>query len=291
MRLGHNLASLNVYREYSNALNKQGIALGRISSGYKANSSKDDPNALAQSEKMRMQIRGLQMAGNNIQDGISMLQTAEGGMDTITSMFQRIRELVVEAGDGSKTSDDKATIQNEVSQMLKGIDDTAQNTEFNGVKLLYDTSVTDNSNPGEIKMSTGANVGENVSIPKFNFKYSNANVKCADGTVANFSSLDLTKAGGTDEALNMVDGAINEVLRARSEYGAIENRFESGYNSINEIGDKIQGAESSIRDVDIAQEMVEYSKDNILTEAGTAMMVQTNKFPQEILNILQNVRR
>lgn len=271
MRLSHNLASLNVYKEYSKVLNKQSTSLGRISSGYKVSGAKDDPNALAQSEKMRMQIRGLQMADNNIQDGISMLQTAEGGMDNITSMLQRVRELVVQSGDGSATKEDKASIQNEVDQMLKGIDDIAKNTEFNGVKLLNDTSINDNSKPNVIKMCIGANTDENISIPKYNFAFSDVNVNCLDGTVMNFSSIDVSKPGGTDKALSIVDGAINEVLKARSQYGAIENRFESEITSVNEIGDRIQGAESSIRDVDISKEILEYSKDSLLSEAGTSI--------------------
>lgn len=291
MRLSHNLASLNVYKEYSKVLNKQSTSLGRISCGYKVSGAKDDPNTLAQSEKMRMQIRGLQMADNNIQDGISMLQTAEGGMDNITSMLQRVRELVVQSGDGSETKEDKASIQNEVDQMLKGIDDIAESTEFNGVKLLNDTSINDNSKPNVMKMCVGANTDENISIPKYNFKFSDVNVNCLDGTVMNFSSIDLSKPGGTEKALTIVDGAINEVLKARSQYGAIENRFESQIISVNEIGDRIQGAESSIRDVDISKEILEYSKNSLLSEAGTSIIAQTNKFPQQVLSILENVRR
>ena len=136
MRLSHNIASLNVYAAYSKALEKQSIAINRISSGYKVNNAKDDPNAIAQSERMRMQVRGLQMAGQNAQDGVSMLQTAEGGLDGMTSMLQRVRELVVQSGNGSNTEDDKKTMQNEIDQMIAGMDETANNTEFNGVSLL-----------------------------------------------------------------------------------------------------------------------------------------------------------
>ena len=163
MRINKNIASLNIYKAYSKNLTKQSSSLGRISSGIKINSSKDNPNAIAQSERFRMQIRGLQMAARNTQDGVSMLQTAEGGLEGITNSLQRVRELLVQAG-GTTTDSDKEIIQKEINQMLDGANDMANNTEFNGVKLLAggknDGSVT-------IEMVTGANVGEKIDIPKY----------------------------------------------------------------------------------------------------------------------------
>ncbi|MBU3111776.1 flagellin N-terminal helical domain-containing protein [Clostridium lacusfryxellense] len=270
MRINKNIASLNIYKEYSKNLSKQSVSLARISSGIKVNSSKDNPNQIAQSERFRMQVRGLQMAARNTQDGVSMLQTAEGGLEGVTNSLQRVRELLVQAG-GTTTDSDKQDIQIEMNQMIDGADDMAKNTEFNGVKLLNGGS------PSTLEMVSGANVGEKIDIPRF----------------------DLTKAGlGLDKidvndigkSLELVDKALGDVVSARSKFGALENRFESSYNSTMEISEKTESAESSIRDTDIAEEMMEFSKYNILIEAGNAMMAQSNKLPQDALRILENVR-
>jgi Flagellin and related hook-associated proteins len=282
MRLSHNIASLNVYSAYSKALQKQSTAMNRISTGYKVNNAKDDPNVIAQSERMRMQIRGLQMAGKNAQDGVSMLQTAEGGLDTMTSMAQRIRELVVQSGSGANTPEDRKTIQNEIDQMIDGMDDIAKNTEFNGVKLLAEDK--------SLEMPIGANAGESVEIPQQNL--TSEKLATADGKTLKQMKSDysLTNGDNVDDALDIVDNALNTIVSIRSKYGALENRFESSLQDLNEISDRMDGADSNLRDADIAAEMAELAKNNILTEAGNAMMVQTNKFPQDVLSILQNVR-
>ncbi|MBZ9624546.1 flagellin [Clostridium sp. FP2] len=281
MRLSKNMASLNVYREYSKNLTKQSGALGRISSGVKINSAKENPNAIAQSERLRMQIRGLQMAAKNTQDGVSMIQTTEGGIEGITSSLQRVRELLVQAG-GATTQTDKDVIQKEINQMLNGADDMAKNTEFNGVKLLVDDTVPPNDNKGStvIETVTGANVGEKIDIPKYNLTRKGLDLSDENVNVSNIGA-----------SLENVDKALDTIISARSKFGAVENRLESSYNSTIEIADKIQSAESGIRDTDMAEEMMEYSKYNILIEAGNAMMVQSNKLPQDALRILENVRR
>jgi len=279
MRVNKNMASLNIYKTYSKNLTKQNSSLGRISSGIKINSSKDNPNVIAQSERFRMQVRGLQMAARNTQDGVSMLQTAEGGLDGITNSLQRVRELLVQAG-GTITDSDKAAIQIEINQMLEGTDDMANNTEFNGVKLLSGGA---NDGSVNIEMVTGANVGEKINIPKFNLNTEGLGLKDIAGKV----EVDVKDVDGS---LQLVDQALDNVLSARSKFGALENRFESSYNSTIEISDKIEGAESSIRDTDLAEEMMEFSKYNILVEAGNAMMAQSNKLPQDALRILENVR-
>jgi flagellin len=273
MRLSHNLASLNIYKEQNKTLQKQGTALERISTGSKVNRARDNPDALGQSERLRMQIRGAQMACRNVQDGMSMLQTAEGGLGSINEMIQRTRELVVQAGSGANSTEDLAIIKTELDELLKGIDDAAKNTEFNGVKLL--------SEDGFKMMATGANVGEEVAIPQMDVT-----------TVKLFPlGIDVSSASGVNNALQSIDDAIRNLSDATSKYGALENRFESTYNNLNELSDKMTGADSSIRDADIAQEMMEFAKSNILIEAGTAMMAQSNKFPQDILRILENIRR
>lgn len=287
MRLNHNLASLNIYREHTKNLKNQSIAANRISSGLKINCAKDDPNAIAQSEKQRVQIRGLQMAGRNAQDGVSMLQSAEGGMDTITNMLQRIRELTIQAG-GANTDSDKEIINNEIKQLVAGIDDIAKNTEFNGNKLLYNDTTNNSANTGKfLSMASGANVGENIDIPLFNL--SSGVLGSTNGT-DKLTDIDV-KDGGIDKALDIIDGALNTVISSRSKYGALENRFDRTNEIITVVGDNIQEAESGIRDADIAEEMANYAKYNILIDAGNAMMVQSNNFPKDILRILENVRK
>jgi len=278
MRINKNIASLNIYREYSKNLTRQSSSLQRISSGVKVNSAKDDPNAIAQSERFRMQIRGLQMAGRNTQDGISMLQGAEGGIEGITSSIQRVRELLVQAG-GAITDSDKEDIQKEINQMLDGADDMANNTEFNGVKLL---SGGDNNGNVNIEMLTGVNVGEKIDIPKYDLTTNGLLLKDNTGVKVNVNKI--------DDSLKLVDSALNGIIGARSKFGALENRFESNYSSTMEISEKVESAESGIRDADLAEEMMEYSKNSILIEAGNAMMAQSNKLPQDALRILENVR-
>jgi len=275
MRVNKNIASLNIYRAYSENLTKQSAALGRISSGVKINSSKDDPNAIAQSERLRMQIRGLQMAARNTQDGVSMLQTTEGGLEGITNSFQRVRELLVQAG-GTTSTLDKDNIQKEINLMIQGADELANSTEFNGVNLLVGGN---NDGSAVIETATGGNVGEKTDIPKYNLT--------TVGLALDNGNVDVNNI---DNSLKHVDDALDIIIGARSKFGALVNRFESSYNSTIEISDKVQSAESGIRDTDIAEEMMEYAKNNILIEAGNAMMAQSNKFPQDILRILENVR-
>ncbi|MCM0650455.1 flagellin [Clostridium swellfunianum] len=282
MRLNHNMASLNIYREQSKVFEKQSTALGRISSGLKINKTKDSPNGLAQSERLRMQIRGSQMAARNAQDGVSMLQTADGALGTINNMLARIRELAVQAGSGTNSPEDKAIMQQEISQMLKGIDDAANNMEFNGVNLLA-------PKVSELSMPIGANRGDTVKIELFDLRTSQ--IEDIDGNKLNLDKIDVTAEGGIDKTLHTLDKAIEKVLSVSSKFGALENRFESSYKNLTEISDKMQGAESSIRDADIAEEMIDFAKGNILMEAGNALMAQTNRFPQDILRILENMRK
>lgn len=281
MRINQNLASLNIFQEQSKILEKQSAAMGRISSGYKISKTKDNPNAIAQSERLRMYIRGNQMAARNVQDGVSMLQTAEGGMSSINEMLIRIKELTTQAGNGSNSPEDRKVIQNEVEQMLRGIKDISTNTEFNGIKLLAYDKTIDNNQPYIVNMPSGTNVDEKIDIPMYDINIESDKL---------LSTLDFSTSDGVNNTLVNIDKTIDTVLSINSKYGALENRFQSGYENLTELGDKMQASESSIRDADIAEEMMEYSKYSILIEAGNAMMVQSNKFPQDILKILENVR-
>lgn len=274
MRLSHNMASLSIYNEYSKAIERQNAAIGRISSGQKVSAAKDGPNVIAQSERLRMEIRGMQMSSRNSQDGMSMLQTNEGAMDSITSMIQRVRELADKWQNGSNNPSDQDDMKNEISQMFKGIDDVVNNTEFNDVKLI------NGGNPSSITMPIGSNVGDFVEIPRTDL-HSSVIFGCdADALTDNDMKNMISKA----------DGALNTLLDTRGKYGALENRFEENINILNENCDRTEMADSSIRDTDIATEMIEYSKESIITQTGNALMVQTNKFPQDVLQILANIK-
>ncbi|WP_411679135.1 flagellin [Clostridium thailandense] len=294
MRLSHNIASLEIYKSQMKVSQKQSTALSRISSGYKVSCAKDDPNAIAQSERTRMQIRGFQMAAQNNQDGVSMLQTAEGGLDGMTQMLQRIRELTVQAGSSANSPEDRKNIQSEIDQMVKGIGDIVNNTEFNGKAVLNKTKLdpTDIGEAVNLDMQIGANSGDSVKIPIYDLSPGKLAIE-GSGALAGKSINDINiEDGGTsiDDALTIVDNAIDKVVNVRSKYGSLENRFEGTLNDVNEISDTMENVDSSLRDADIAKEMMEYSKDNILIDAANAMMAQTNKFPQDVLQILQNVR-
>ncbi|AWI03702.1 flagellin [Clostridium drakei] len=284
MRLNPNLASLSVYMNYSKALNNESISSGRVSSGQKVNNAKDSPNGIAESERMRMQIRGLQMAARNSQDGMSMLQTADGGLNEMNEMLHKIKELVIQSGSASATPEDRKTIQNQIDQMVDGMDDISSDSEFNGVKLL--------SEDKDIEMTIGANSGEKVIISKRDV--SSKNLKTEDGkSLAQLKSGELynVKEGNNiDNALGIIDKSLNIIVSVRSQYGALQNRFQENVNNADSISMQMQTADSEIRDVDVAEEMVKYSTASILVQAGNAMMVQTNKLPQDALKILENVR-
>lgn len=281
MRLSHNLASLNAFRNYSKVLTEQSTALDKITSGYKVRCSKDDPNVMAQSEKTKIQIRGLQMASKNAQDGVSMLQTADGSLESIGSMLTRIKELTLQASNGTNNLEDKGVIQNEINELISGIDSMAKNTEFNGVELLSQGKKFSDTHIVTKPMPVGANVGEIVDIPFYNLT--------ADGLGIN-GKIDVTDINEFEKSLDVVNNAIETVISVRSEYGALENRFEDCINNIGEISLKMEGANSELVDVDVAEEMMNYAKSDILYQSSLAIMRQTNNFPMDVLKILENVK-
>jgi len=278
--------SLNVYKGYTKALKTQETAFNRISTGLKINSAKDDPNNLGQSEMLRLQIRGLQAAERNLQDGASMLQTFDGALSSVSESLTRMKELVVQGSTGSLNSEDQANIQKEIDQLKEHINSVTKNTEFNGVKLLDDQNVTDNNKPGFITTSVGANVGELAKIPTFN---TSTAMLGKDG-VGYLEEVNLLDPTSKDKNLEIIDSAVNSVNSIRSKYGAVQNKFESLSQGLGEISQSVENAESSLRDADIAEEMMNYSRESILVNSSIAMMVQTNKLPQDVLQILERIK-
>ncbi|WP_160670687.1 flagellin [Clostridium sp. C8-1-8] len=286
MRLYHNLASLDLFRNYKKDLVGQSNSLQRISSGSKVNSAKEDPNAIGRSELLRIQIRGADAAAKNVQDGVSMMQTVDGALNSVGDALTRMKELTVQAGSGSVNDQDRKTIQAEIDQLKDHINEIGSNTEFNGLKLLKNDFVTDNSKPYMQSMLAGANVGDNIDIPMYNI----GTDLLKDDKGNALKDLDVTDPSKIDNSLQVIDSSINQVLSMRSKYGALQNRFETAADSLSKNSEVLQRADSQLRDTDIAQEMMEFSKNGILVQSSTALMAQTNKFPQDVLNILSRVK-
>ncbi len=285
MRLNQNMQSLNVYRNYKNNVSIQSVTLDRISSGKKINSAKDNPNKLGVSEGLRLQIRGLQMAERNIQDGVSMMQTVDGALSTVSESLIRIKELTVQAG-GVNTASDLEVIQNEISKLKEHIDYTVNNSDFNGVKLLNSDRVTTNDYPKYLKHLVGANSQEEIDIPVFNLTTD----MLTDNKGNPLKLLDVTNSKKLDENLEIIESSISTVNSVRSRYGAIQNRMDTSAQNLNGSSFNLENAESRIRDTDIALEMAEYARTSVLHETSIALMQQTNRFPQEILRILENMK-
>lgn len=286
MRLYHNTMSLNVFRNYQKVLGKQAVAFNNITTGEKLNTAKDNPNGVSKSENMRLQIRSLQMLERNVQDGISMLQTANSGVDVITEHIERIRELTIQSG-SVNGEQEKKIIQDEINQMIAGIRTTVNGTEFNGNQLISFDEVTDNKKPKYKEMVSGVNVGEKVEIPMFNLSPDKlGNI----GPGKSVATIDITKEGGRDEALNILDSAVETLTSVNAKYGALQNRLDSLYSGNSEIAEAVTRGFSSITDADIAEEAMNIAKYDILSQTSNAIMAQTNDLPKDILRVLEKVR-
>lgn len=284
MRLYHNMASMNAYRSYTNSLNKQSAVMNRINTGSRINRAKDNPNAMGKSETMNIQIRGLQMAQRNVQDGVSMMQSVDGSLSSMNEYLNRIRELTAQAG-GAASKEDLGSIQNEINQMVNGMKDIVSGSDFNGVQLIGNGKVTNNSEPKITDMLAGANSGDVIKLPAYNLDP--ANLKNSAGE--SLESIDITNKD-IDKALSIVDSSIKTVTDVRSKYGAVSNRLETAYDITGETGLTLESAQSSIGDADVAMEMMDLAKYNLLVDSSLSIMRQTNNFPQDVLRILENLK-
>lgn len=279
MRININMKSLGIYSGYKKNIIDNSAAMKKISSGKKINSAKDNPLKIEQSENFKMQIRALEMANKNLQDSSSMIQVADSTMGTISEALIRMKELTVQAASETTNEADRNIIQSEIEQLKSYIDDTANNTEFNGNKLLVNENVTDNSKPKYVEMQIGANVGDSIGIPFFNVSSETLGIDKLD--VVN----DATKA------LNSIDEALKDVNECRAKYGAVQKRLETSIEITSSSSYIYEKSSSDINDADIALEMAEIARTSILMESATAMMAQSNNFPKDMLNILANLRR
>jgi len=272
MRINHNISALNTYRQLSFNNTQTAKNLEKLSSGYRINRAGDDAAGLAISEKMRGQIRGLEMATKNAQDGISLIQTAEGALNETHAILQRIRELAVQAANDTNTDNDRDELQKEVDQLLQEIDRIANTTQFN-TKNLLDGSL---SGSGLI-FHIGANQDQNVTLTISSMRASGLGV----------SGIDISSQSGANNAITTIDNAIDKVSSERAKLGAMQNRLEHTINNLGAAAENLTAAESRIRDVDMAKEMMEFTKNSILTQAAQAMLAQANQLPQTVLQLLR----
>lgn len=269
-----NTLALNSHRALKNVGNMQAKSSARLSSGEKINSAADDAAGLAISEKMRSQIRGLDMASKNAQDGISMVQTAEGGMKEISNMVQRVRELTVQAANDSNETEDRQKIQGEVDQLVGEIDSMSGRVEFNKKKLIDG----DYAGSTKIHLQVGANSGQSIEF----------NIGSMKASALGVASIDVTGNPSTITAqLDKLDTAISTISENRANLGSVQNRLEYTIKSLDISSENLSASESRIRDTDMAKEMMNLTKSNVLNQAATTMLSQANQAPQNVLSLLR----
>lgn len=270
MVVQHNLTAMNTSRQLGITTTGLQKSTEKLSSGYKINRAADDAAGLSISEKMRNQIRGLNKAASNTQDGISLVQTAEGALNEVHSMLQRVSELAVQASSDVNGTADRTAIGDEITELKTEIDRVATTTQFNKMNIL-DGSFTQKS------IQVGANAGQYIAIT-------------IDSMLATDLGLTATTVDNYTNANNILkeaQTAIENLSSKRSKLGAVQNRLEHTYDNLNNISENTQAAESRIRDTDMAAEMVSYSKNNILQQAGQSMLAQANQANQGVLSLLQ----
>lgn len=274
MKINNNIQALNAYRNLSQNQIHTSKNLEKLSSGLRINRAADDAAGLAISEKMRSQIRGLEMAERNALDGVSLMQTAEGAMQEVHSMLQRMRELAMQAANDTNDGFDRQQIQAEIDELREEIDSISDKTEFNSKKLL-DGSF--NGSPDSIQFQIGPNQNQAVTftLPEMDVDALGiTNISVADNASAN-------------AAIASLDTAIERVSSSRSSLGAIQNRLEHTINNLQVTKENLTSSESRIRDADMALEMTNFTRNNILNQSATAMLAQANQLPQGVLQLLQ----
>ncbi|MBS4200400.1 flagellin [Bacillus sp. FJAT-49732] len=271
MRINHNIQALNAYRNLSQTMGSTSKSLEKLSSGLRINRAADDAAGLAISEKMRSQIRGLGMAERNALDAVSLIQTAEGALNETHSILQRMRELSVQAANGTLEDDDRKSIQLEIDELVNEVDRIAQKTQFNEKNLL------DGKTTNGFVFQIGANNGDSLTVKLDSMEASSLGI----------NSLDVSDATKASSAIDLLDKAIGTVSEQRAKLGAYQNRLEHTVTNLQTANENLTAAESRIRDLDMALEMTNFTRNNILNQAGQAMLAQANQLPQGILQLLQ----
>lgn len=271
MVIRHNLSGMNANRNLNINNEAAAKASEKLSSGYRINRAGDDAAGLAISEKMRSQIAGLNQGSTNAQDGISMVQTAEGALNETQAMCQRLKTLATQASNGTLTTSDRGQIQKEVVQLKSEIDRIASSTQFNGKNVL-------DGSASIVNFQVGANANQTISLDLS----SNMNT-----TTLGINAIDLSSVGGAEAAMTSIDSAINSISSKRATFGAVQNRLEHTITSTDNTAENLTAAESRIRDVDMAKEYLNYSSQNTLVQAAQSMLSQANSNSQNVLQLLR----
>ena len=273
LRINQNIAAFNAYRNLSVTSGQMEKSLEKLSSGFRINRAADDAAGLAISEGLRSQVGGLKQAVRNAQDGVSVVQTAEGALTEVHSMLQRVRDLSVQASNaGSNNTDSLAAIQSEINELGGAIDDIAKRTTFNGKALLTGTAATD-----DLTFHVGAGASDTLTV----------NLTDIEAVATAVKAINVTTTAGATAGITATDTQVGAVSTARANLGASQNRLEHTINSLNVAVENLSASESRIRDTDMAQEMVSFTRSQILSQAGTAMLAQANQAPQGVLLLLR----
>jgi flagellin len=276
LRIQNNVEAFNAHRQLTGTAAKAASSMEKLSSGYRINRAADDAAGLAISEKMRAQIGGLAQAQRNAQDAVSLVQTGEGALNEVHSILQRVRDLKVQYSSGVLSDDDKKAIAAEVQQLGKEVSDISSKTEFNGLKLLDGKTFT---------FTVGANSADTVAITTVALSGSSG----VDQLISAGNATTVDAASAVLNALDVddIDTMITNVSTARSTFGAVQNRLDHRLNNLATYQENLVASESRIRDVDMASEMVNFTKLQILQQAGTSMLAQANQAPQGVLSLLR----
>ncbi|MCI9377223.1 MAG: flagellin [Eubacterium sp.] len=270
MIVQHNIQAMNSNRQLGVVTNAQAKSTEKLSSGYRVNRAADDAAGLAISEKMRSTVRGLKRASTNAQDGISVVQIAEGALGEVHSILQRMNELATQAANDANTTIDRTAIQDEIDQLTSEIDRIRSTTQFNTMNLL-----------------DGSFTGKNLQVGSLSGQKIDIKISNMQASALGLTGLSMTSFGAAGSSMDRIQSAINSVSTQRSYLGALQNRLEHTIANLDTTAENTQAAESRIRDTDIASEMVEYSKNNILAQAGQSMLAQANQSTQGVLSLLQ----
>lgn len=277
MRINTNVAAMNTYSRLTAANTAKSNSLAKLSSGLRINKAGDDAAGLAISEKMKSQIGGLAQAKRNAQDGISLVQTAEGALNETHSILERMRDLAVQGSNGTLTSSDRGSINKELKALHQELTRISSTTEFNTQKLFSQKA----KNASTFTFQIGANAGQNLSV----------SITAMDGTsllVSTDKQFSLNADGTNAGAMiKSIDAAIAKVSDQRADLGAVQNRLEHTINNLTATSENLSDANSRIRDVDMAEEMMTFTKSNILSQAATSMLAQANAMPNSVLSLLQ----
>lgn len=286
MVINHNMSAMFAQRSEGLTETSKQKDMEKLSSGMRINRAGDDASGLAVSEKMRAQIRGLNQASENAQNGISFIQTTEGYLQETTDIVQRVRELAVQSSNGIYSAEDRMQIQVEVSSLVAEVDRIASTAQFNGMNMLtgrFARPTGENSVTGSLWFHIGANMDQRTQVYIGTMSASALGLRSAGDE----SIMSLENPDEANRAIGTLDEALKKINKQRADLGAYQNRLEKTVSGLDVGAENLQASESRIRDTDMAKEMVSFTKDNVLSQAGTAMLAQANQSSQNVLSLLR----